>query len=437
VEVVLDDEANDPRFKIFAYENDKAVSSDDFKATMEIVGGDGKRAVVSFASKENYLESESLAQAPHEFKVKLSATRGGRDYTWEFEHLEERVKLDPESGKIGVAEAGPATIVLTVELPGEVGLNDDRTAHVVPKVAGIVSECVAKLGDYVKKGDLLAVLDSRELAEARSKYLVALQREDLARYNAERAESLWKKQVSPEREYLTMRNAHEEAKIELTAAAQKLYALGLTKEEVGTLTLHGAAPLTRYEIRSPLEGVVIKKRVSPGEWVTETSDILVVADLSSLWVHALAPVKDLEDLRVGQKAVVKSAASSIEATGELSYVGPIVGEESRTAKARVVIHNPEGKWRPGMFAHVTVIKDESRVSTAILADAVHSLKGREVVFVRSGSHFEARPVVLGRRNGKHVEALQGLSAGERYAASNSYVIAAELAKGKAVCGHSH
>ncbi|MEI8181661.1 MAG: efflux RND transporter periplasmic adaptor subunit [Desulfomonile sp.] len=337
---------------------------------------------------------------------------------------------------IRILEADPARIESVIQLPGEIGLNADLVAHVVPRVSGVVAESLKNLGDTVRKGEVVAVIDSREMAEAKSRYLVFLKREELARTILDRTERLWQKNVTPEQAYLNDRKAWEETKIELMAAGQKVLALGIPEKELEGLIAAGSATLTRYEVHAPFDGVVIKKHMSVGEWVSEKSDILVIADLSTVWVEIIVYVRDLETVRVSQKAFVKADASDLEAVGVVSYIGPLVGEESRTARARVVIPNSDGRWRPGLFVTVKLVEDTVLAPVSVAADAVQTVEGRSVVFVQCGDHFESRPVELGRSDGKHVAVTKGLAQGEKYASANSFILKAELSKTGATCSHS-
>jgi cobalt-zinc-cadmium efflux system membrane fusion protein len=119
----------------------------------------------------------------------------------------------------------------------------------------------------------------------------------------------------------------------------------------------------------------------------------------------------------------------------VSYVGALVGEQTRTAKARVVLPNPKGVWRPGLPVNIELVADEIEVPVAVSAEAIQTVRDWTAVFGRYGSSFEARPLELGRSDGKFTEVIKGINAGERYAAKNSFLIKAEL--GKAGASHDH
>ena len=124
------------------------------------------------------------------------------------------------------------------------------------------------------------------------------------------------------------------------------------------------------------------------------------------------------------------------------YLGQVVGEQTRSATARVVLKNPGSAWRPGLFATADVTIDRGEAAVVVSDDAVQTVEGREVVFAQEGDAFEARPVKLGRKgsspgtkNEHMVEVLDGLKAGDRYVSKNSFILKAEL--GKSEAGHEH
>ena len=131
----------------------------------------------------------------------------------------------------------------------------------------------------------------------------------------------------------------------MTSAERKLKALGLSESEMNSLNQQNDKELTHYAIRAPFDGVVIRKHMSLGEWVKEDQEIYLVADLSTVWVDIIVYAKDLSSLAIGQEATVRIDSNGVEGVGKLSYVGPLVGEDTRTAKARVVLPNPDGRCK--------------------------------------------------------------------------------------------
>ncbi|MGC8658173.1 MAG: efflux RND transporter periplasmic adaptor subunit [Desulfomonilaceae bacterium] len=334
------------------------------------------------------------------------------------------------ANKMGIdtEPAGPRSIISVLELPGEITPNADMVAHVVPRVAGVVLESRKNLGDTVKRGEVISVIDSRDLGEAKSRYLVAVEREKLASYNFERIQRLWEAQTVSEKEFLTAKKVCLEGKIELTVAGHKLLALGLTRQDLSNLSNEDDSTLTHFPVRAPFDGVITRKHLSQGEWAKEDAEIYVIADLSSVWVDVTVYAKDIDSVHLDQMATVKTESYGLEAVGTVSYVGPLVGEDTRAAKARIVIPNTEGKWRPGLFARVELVKSNTSPPVVVRNEAIQTLQKKTVVFVQYHDQYEARPVTVGGSNDSFTEISGGLNPGEKYVMKNSYVLKAELAK---------
>lgn len=362
-------------------------------------------------------------------------SEGERTHAEEASGTANRVVMDDAaatSAGIEIATAGPATIVSAIALQGEIQFDQDRVAHVIPRLAGVVVKSVRNLGDTVKRGDLLAVIESQALADLKSEYLAAQTRLQLARTTFDREKRLWEEKISAEQDYLASRTALAEAEITYRTVGQKLLALGVHRASISPATRED---LTRFEIRAPIDGVVIEKHLALGEAVGEDPTIFVIADLSHVWAEMIVYPKDLATVKLGQRVTVRASALNAEATGTISYVGPLVGEQTRSAKARATLKNPDQRWRPGLFVTIDVVQGEAQVPVAVSADAVQTMGDAPVVFVRSGDTFEARPVDLGRSDGRQLEVTKGLAPGDRYAATNSFVLKAEL--GKAGASHAH
>lgn len=322
--------------------------------------------------------------------------------------------------------AAPGRIRTSLQLPGEIRFNQDRTAHVVPKVNGVVESVSANLGQHVKKGQVLAVVSSSTVSEQRSELLNAQQRLTLAQSTHAREKTLWQEKISAEQDYLQAGQALKEAEIAVRNAQQKLAAIGAGA---------GASGLNRYEIRAPFDGIVVEKHLALGEAVKEDASIFTISDLSSVWAEMTVAARDMNAVRVGESVTVNATAFASSASGKIAYVGALLGEQTRTAKAHVVLPNPGNAWRPGLFVNVDVLAQETDVALAVAADAVQSVEQKQVVFVRVADGFRKQEVTLGRTDGKRVEIIKGLSAGDVYAAAGSFVIKAELGKGSAEHAH--
>jgi membrane fusion protein, heavy metal efflux system len=438
LEVVIFEKGVPAHFRVYPYHNHKPVDPKEMTMSVEVERLGGKTDRFSFKPTGEFLYSDQEIEEPHSFFIKVLAEHKGEKFDWEYSQYQNRLTVPADLAKkmgFEMEAVGPGTIISVLQLPGEIALNADMVSHVIPRVAGVVLESRKNLGDTVQKGETIAVIDSRDLGEAKSRYLVAVEREKLASYNFERVQRLWEAQTVAEKEFLTGKKSYLEEKIELTAAARKLMALGLTKQDLSNLSSEDDSTLTHFVIRAPFDGIITRKHLSHGEWAKEDAEIYVIADLSLVWVDIIVYAKDMDSVYLGQKATVKDDSSGREGLGTVSYVGPLVGEDTRTAKARVVIPNPEGKWRPGMFANVELVRHNASPPLVARNEAIQTHQNKSVIFVEYDDQYEARPVILGRTNDRFSEILKGLSPGERYVTRNSYVLKAEL--GKAGMSHEH
>ena len=436
LEVQIFEEGIPPEYRLYAFDDGKALPPTAFTATITL-----KRLettdTINFSPRADYLLGDKEIYEPHSFDVSVQASHDGQTYEWAYESYEGRTEIQPEelkSAKVVIERVGPARMKNIIELPGQIALNADQTAHVVPRVAGVVAEVRKNLGDRVTRGEVIAILNSVHVATAKQAYIESIHRLELARVSAQREEALWRKKISPEEDYLIAKHALEEAQIMYRASAQRLGALGIPAAEIRGLS-SGGGNLASYVLRAPLTGEVIGKNVTVGEAVEATETIFTVADLSTVWADITVPPNQISMVRTGQKVVVSSDDQNLSVAGAVSYVESFMGEETRSSKARVVVANPNGVWRPGLFVKVSLMQDEVTVPMAVKAEALQTFRDWDVVFIKVGNLFEARPLELGRREGEWVEVLSGLTAGQEYAAKNSFVVKADVMKSGA--SHDH
>jgi cobalt-zinc-cadmium efflux system membrane fusion protein len=355
-----------------------------------------------------------------------------RDERGEHDEHEERMVVlsEAEMKEFGVeiGSAEPGMLKVHVGLPGEVVSNPDRLAHLAPRVSGIVREVRKNLGDQVRTGEVMAVLESRELADVKSGYLAAKERLALAQANFRREEDLWKQKVSAEQEYLEAKQTLAEARIELNSAEQKLHALGFSEAYLTDLPSHPDVSYTRYRIVAPFEGTVIAKHITLGEKLENDAEAFVIADLSSVWVNLSVYQKDLPFVSVGQPVTISPKEGSLETSGTISYMSPLIDEKTRTAAARVVLANPDGHWRPGLFVSGRVTVDAVEVPILAPQSALQQVDGSTCIFAETEEGFEPKPVKTGRANNTHIEILSGLEPGKRYVTSGAFTLKSELGK---------
>ncbi|WP_406851032.1 efflux RND transporter periplasmic adaptor subunit [Herbaspirillum huttiense] len=426
-EVLLSE--SDGALVVYPYQADKPVAPTTVKLSAVLTRPGKAGELLEFKIEKDALKASAPVEEPHLFDIKFSASTPTGSQKFTLSKEEGKIELNKEqmaAAGIQVKTASAMKLNSSLQLPGEIRFNEDRTAHVVPQVAGIVESVSANLGQRVKKGQILAVINSSAISEQRSELLNAEQRLALAKTAYQREKGLWEQKISAEQDYLQAQTTLHEAEVSVRNAQQKLRAIGAVGSSGG---------LNRYEIRAPFDGVIVEKHLGLGEAVREDANAFLISDLSSVWAEIIVTPKDMQIVRVGEKVVVRATAFDSSASGKISYVGSLIGEQSRTAKAHVVLPNKDDSWRPGLFVNVEVVSDEGQVSVAVAADAIQTVDEKSVVFVRIPGGFAAQEVTIGRTSGKFVEIKSGLDAGVEYAATGSFAIKAELGKGTAEHGH--
>ena len=430
VELTIFEDNVEPEFRIYTYRDGKPLdpATSSVSVSVERLGQAPK--LFAFRKENDYLKGNGVVEEPHSFKVTIAAQHDKKTYRFGYDQVEARVEMTDEQARqsgITVETAGPGRVESVLQLLGEIHLNQDRTVQIVPRVAGLVESVTASAGERVRKGQLLAVISSQALVGLRSELQAAEQRARLAGTVYVREKKLWEEKISAQQDFLQAQNAKQEADIAVQGARQQLLALGAGSAR--------GANLTRYEIRSPIDGTITEKRITTGEAVKEDAPVFVVADLSSVWAEMTVQAKDINSVKPGQKATVKAGAFEHAAQGTVSYVGALVGEQTRSATARVVLANPNGVWRAGLPVNIALVAGETSAPVTVANEAIQSVNDTPTVFGRYGDSFEARPVELGSSDGRTTQILKGLRSAERYAAKNSFLLKADL--GKSGASHDH
>ena len=328
-------------------------------------------------------------------------------------------------------------VMLTVT--GEVTANQDRLADVVPLISGTAQQVNALLGTQVKQGEIMAVIDSRELADAKSAWIAARERTLLVESKHERDQRLWSKRIISEQEFLDSRTALAEARIGQRSAEHKLRALGYSAKSLPALAKESGISFTRYDIRAPIDGTVIGKHVTTGEFVDLSQPIYRVADLSTMWIIASVYEKDYARVRKDQVAKITSHAYPDQMfEGRVTWISDTIDEETRTLKVRIEVDNRHRNLRPGMFITAELAVDYRRGAITVPISALQRGKGEDVVFVaEAAGRFDRREVRTGIKSGDRVEILSGLKSDERVVSTGSFILRSEMEKGGFEAGHGH
>ena len=355
----------------------------------------------------------------------------------EAEHKDEGlIKLsDEEASRAGLRTepleerelAGTFRVTATVEA------NQERIAHVVPRMPGRITRVSAKLGDAVKQGQTLATLESIEAGEAYSAYRQALAEANVAKSAYERAERLHKEQIIPGKEYQRARAEYEKTQASVQAAAGKLRMLGIKPSEAA-----GDAGASTFPVPAPLSGTVVERKAVLGELAKGDEPLFVVADLSKVWLVANIAEANLGKVRTGAAARARVPSHPDEVfAGKVGHVGSILDKETRTARAIIELDNRKGLLRPEMFATVEIESGATQKVLAVPEAAVTLVQGLPTVFVEEAAGFEPRTVELGARSGGSVVLKSGVKPGELVATQGIYALKARLLKSQIGEGHAH
>lgn len=343
------------------------------------------------------------------------------------------VNLAPEEAAthgVRIISVEHTPISIEVNAPGKIVLNPDAIAHIVPTAPGIARNIYKNIGEQVAKDDLMAIIESREMAESKASFLAALKREVLASNNFSREKALYDKKITSGQDYFDAETKAAEALIDLQLAKQRLEALGLTSEDVWSLQDASSPDLRLYEVRSPINGLVTKRHLTMGEVVSDNQEIFTVADLGNVWVELSLFAKDVDAIKIGQKVKLVSPSGKIAET-EILFVNPMIDEETRTAKAIAALDNTQGFWAPGSFVNSKIIVENIAVSLSVPKEAVQEIDGEPIVFIPTTDGFEIRPIKLGRSDPSRYEIVEGLQSHEQIATGNTFLLKAEHEKHEA------
>jgi membrane fusion protein, heavy metal efflux system len=325
---------------------------------------------------------------------------------------------------IAIEAAQAASLREMLHLPAQVRADAERTVAIAAPARGMVQSVLVSPGSVVRKGQGLVTLQSPEVAQWRADAAAAAQRLQLARTTLERERKLWDERISARQDLDIAQAAFDEARVQADAARQRLAALGIDASGGATATVH-----------APLAGVVTDRPAVAGMAADVSQPLLTIADLGRVWIEAAVPSGSLAQVETGMPATITATALPEAVQGTVAFVGPVLGETTRMATARIVLPNPQLRLRPGMLATVDLLGPKGDAAVTVAADAVHTIHERSVVFVRTPGGFEARTVIAGRSDGRRTEIVKGLAAGSRYASAGSYLLKADL--GKSEAEHDH
>ena len=311
------------------------------------------------ARPDGSLMAETIVGEPHSFDVEVLATLEGKTLRWTYPSYEGRTVIAAdiaESTGIRVGPAGPGTIADEHVVQGLLTPVEGTLARVIARFPGPIRRLTANVGDTVRAGEVLAVIESN-------------------------------------------------------------------------------LSLTEYEVRAPIGGVVLSRQGTLGAVATESMALYEIADLSKLWVDLHLFGGDAQHIRAGVPVEITRLTDGATAATRLERVLPGTATASQSTVARATIANADGLWRPGSAVKARITVDQQPADLVVPLSALQQFRDWDVVFIRIGDTYEARPVELGQRDAQQVEVLSGIAAGDAVVVEQSYLVKADIEKSGAT--HEH
>lgn len=310
-------------------------------------------------------------------------------------------------------------------LSGKVAYGEDRYSRISSPLQGRVIEVRAHLGDRVKAGDILLVVDSPDIAQSYSDYI----KEDSDLLYATRAyelaKDLYENRAMALKDLKQAENELVKARAEFRRAKERLLSLRVAAEELDK-PLDKQKITSRFEMKSPLAGIVVERAVTLGQSVTGDSDhvLFTIADLDLLQVVADVYEHDLALVREGQSAVVKvEAYPDMEFPAKVTAVGDVVDPATRTIKVRAQVNNKSHKLKPEMFARLQLDVSDAGQFLTVPREAVLEVNGKQFVYVvEDGTRYLKREIKIAHISPSQARVVEGLTQGERIVTKGAVLI---------------
>jgi cobalt-zinc-cadmium efflux system membrane fusion protein len=320
--------------------------------------------------------------------------------------------------KISVVSQGDVSDILRVA--GQIDFDEQALTRIGASVTGRVTQINAQLGNEVKKGDTLALINSSELSNSQLAYLKARSEKEFHRRTVQRAKTLFEADVISAAELQRRESEYEVASAQTRAAQDQLRVLGVNLKAMEELATTGAIDSVA-SVMATIKGVVVERKVTTGQVVQPADVLFTVADLSRVWAVAQVPEQQVAQVKVGQSVRIEVPALENEKLiGKLIYVGQTVNPESRTVLVRTELENTSGRLKPSMLASMLIEATPTK-RVVVPITAIVREQDTDYVFIeeKPGS-FRLKPVRLSsEHNGQRV-VLDGLSQGMRIVSDGAF-----------------
>lgn len=376
-------------------------------------------------------QSTELKQADNTKKVRVKG-QGGKRLGRKFRARSAQGKalqLTPEEAQnidLKVETVGIRKMDSLISATGKVNANENKVAIVGPIFSGRIKSIYVNVGDLVQKESKLVILESLEVAEAKSEFYKTYASMELAKINYERQQRLFKENVAAQKNLAASEADYKIALANLNAAEKNLHTLGFNEEDIEKLTTSHEISPTIY-LSSPIKGRVVKREAVVGAMVDQSNDLFTIMDLSTLWVDADIYERDLSLIKIGGNVEVIVPSYPREVfMGKVAYISDLFNEETRTATVRTEVTNRGSKLKVGMFANIKIYTTAAKEALVIPVKAVLDVGGEKIVFVKEGKSFRLKIVETGVTLNNFVEILSGLKEGEEVVVEGNSQILSEL-----------
>lgn len=328
---------------------------------------------------------------------------------------------------LAFAQVTEDAIGAEVRVPGTVQPNAYREVRVTSLVGGIATQVAAELGQTVKRGQTLAQLFSRELAEAQTEYVANQAQLEVEHKKLLRSQELVALGAASREEFEGVEATHQMHTAHVEEARQKLLLLGLNEAQIEQVR-EGRKVSSDIAIPAPSVGVITARNINPGQVVTSAQEIFTVTDLSSVWIEGGLLEDDFAAVRAGSRAAITTPAYAGRTyRGLVDYIDPRVDPQTRTAKVRVVVENSDFALRLGMYMDMLFTRSGEKVPV-VPAQAIQMVGASSVVYTPvdgEPGRFRQRTVKIGAESPKGRVVLDGLRPGERVVTEGSFLLRAE------------
>lgn len=336
--------------------------------------------------------------------------------------------------QVGIRAAAAAEEILSnkLEANAEAAYNSNRFADITPRVSGFLREIRADLGRVVKRGEILAVVDSAEVSAVKAQYITALAEQELAQVRYDRTRPLARTGSLPAKTELETLTALNQAKASSLDAGQRLRNFGFDDAELARIIKENDTNST-LNILAPLDGVVVERHAVKGEPVQATAQIFSVTDTSAMWLWVDVYESDIGRVKVGQEVGFRvSGYDDAAFAGKVNWIGTEVNPQTRTTRIRVELANPEGKLRANQFGQAEIQVEAAHKAVVVPKAAVQRKDDADVVFLpqeEAGVFVPQRVVTKLTDRGDFLEVAWGLKPGQRVVTKGAFLLKTEIMKG--------